>query len=457
MDTFEGIQHIGEHIFNYLPIQDILNCRLTGKSWKKILDNPTFWLNKLNSFGQHHPREIHNKWLTLIKFANQNEVPLSKITYCLIIKYCKFIIHSREKWIAKFKIKPSEFEWIEIQKFMLGLPPIYQALHTKSPDIEVIKLIGDSDETFTNTVECPRKYKLYYAGFILPHRSELNYFTSPLHESIKIGHDLDVLKYLLSKTKIQDLTEGTPIDLAVKRDNLQAYKFLIDMIPEFKPDQNQIIAFAIRHKSVEILKYLVSQTEYPRLTYRKLLLEHQPIPLAIQSNNLKLCQLFCEMALTEVDNMVCFLHIFPYIKSTPIHMAILTGKVEILKYLVSKSNEPNKIYERFSGTPLHDLAQFPCEKYSNCPCVEMLKIIVPKIVNFDVQYEGNRNQTPLQLALSQYHYRKTRETNDCLEQKIKILAPLSNLKFPDKGGMTALDYAQKDPDIHRIFSELNLL
>ena len=44
MDTFEGFQHIGEKIFNCLTAQDLLNCRLTSKSWKNVLDNPTFWL-----------------------------------------------------------------------------------------------------------------------------------------------------------------------------------------------------------------------------------------------------------------------------------------------------------------------------------------------------------------------------------------------------------------------------
>ena len=77
MDNFEGIQHIGENIFNCLTAQDLLNCRLTSKSWKNILDNPMFWLRKINSVGLHHPREIHNKWLDLIKFAKQSEVPIS--------------------------------------------------------------------------------------------------------------------------------------------------------------------------------------------------------------------------------------------------------------------------------------------------------------------------------------------------------------------------------------------
>ena len=267
MDTFEGIQHIGEHIFNYLPIHDLLNCRLAGKSWKRILDNPIFWLKKLNSGGQHHPLEIHNKWLILIQFANENEVPMSKITYCLIIKYCKFVIHSREKWIAKFKIKPAEFEWIRIQRFMLRLPPIYQALHTKSPDLEVIKLIGDSDETFTDPVICPRRYKLYNAGFILRRfLPREDYLTNPLHESIKIGHNLDVIRYLETKTKnsMQSLTEGTPTQIAMKRDHLKAYKFFSEIVSH--PELHEEIPYAIQYGSVEILKHLVSKSNEPNKT-----------------------------------------------------------------------------------------------------------------------------------------------------------------------------------------------
>ena len=79
---------------------------------------------------------------------------------------------------------------------------------------------------------------------------------------------------------------------------------------------------------------------------------------------------------------------------------------------------------------------------------------MPKITNFDVQ-DGMMLETPLHLVLDQ-KLRKSTEP-ECLEPKIKLLAPLTNLNIPDRRGMTALDYAQKDPDIHRIFSELNLL
>ena len=435
MDNFEGIQHIGEKIFHYLTAQGLLNCRLASKSWKNILDNPIFWLKKLNTFGQHHPREIHNKWLDLIKFAKQSEVPISKITYCLVIKYCKFIIHSRDNWMS-----------IEIQRFLLGLPPIYQALQTKFPDIEVIKLIGDSDETFTDTIECPRHYKLCIAGLISRHYDTMNFITNPLHQSINFGHDLKVLRYLVSKTEniMQALTEGTPITLAVKKDHLEAIKFFIEMVP--LQDLNQEINFAVKCGSVEILKYLVSQTENPSSTYRNILLLQNPMKEAIQSNNLKLCQLFTEVA--QVDNI----EVLTYTrKFTPIEMAIAYRQVEILKHLVSKSNEPNKTLDVHGSTPLHSLAWFPCS--SKCPCVEMLKIILPKITNFDVQDQLGK-ETALHFALSHYENQKL---NECLEQKIRILAPLTSLNLPNNKGKTALDYARSDEDISRIFSELNLL
>ena len=42
-----GLQHISEDIFNLLDTKNLLKCRLVNKSWKKILDQPIFWLKKL--------------------------------------------------------------------------------------------------------------------------------------------------------------------------------------------------------------------------------------------------------------------------------------------------------------------------------------------------------------------------------------------------------------------------
>ena len=42
-----GLQHIAENIFQYLDQHSLLKYRLVNSSWKRILDQPIFWLKKL--------------------------------------------------------------------------------------------------------------------------------------------------------------------------------------------------------------------------------------------------------------------------------------------------------------------------------------------------------------------------------------------------------------------------
>ena len=44
-----GFQHISEDISKLLDKESLMNCRLVNSSWKKTLDQPTFWLKKFNS------------------------------------------------------------------------------------------------------------------------------------------------------------------------------------------------------------------------------------------------------------------------------------------------------------------------------------------------------------------------------------------------------------------------
>ena len=60
---FSGIPFIGQKIFQVLPDEDLKRCRLVCKSWKGLIDDPTFWLKKLNTNGQ--TKEVHQEWLTV--------------------------------------------------------------------------------------------------------------------------------------------------------------------------------------------------------------------------------------------------------------------------------------------------------------------------------------------------------------------------------------------------------
>ena len=48
-----GLHHIAEDIFRCLDKKIILNCRLVNYSWKEVLDQPVFWLKKLNEKSQN--------------------------------------------------------------------------------------------------------------------------------------------------------------------------------------------------------------------------------------------------------------------------------------------------------------------------------------------------------------------------------------------------------------------
>ena len=43
-----GLQHIAENIFQYLDQHSLLKYRLVNSSWKRILDQPIFWLKKVS-------------------------------------------------------------------------------------------------------------------------------------------------------------------------------------------------------------------------------------------------------------------------------------------------------------------------------------------------------------------------------------------------------------------------
>ena len=100
MSTLEEFQNIREKILSFLPTEDILNCRLVNQAWKEILDNPTFWLNKLNANGQ--PKSVSEAWLSMIEIAKDWGFPKATVSYMLMVKFVK----SGVTGAKKRKIRP---------------------------------------------------------------------------------------------------------------------------------------------------------------------------------------------------------------------------------------------------------------------------------------------------------------------------------------------------------------
>ena len=81
--TFKTYPHIGEKVFGYLTNHgDFKMCLFVCKSWNEILNNPTFWLNKLKESNQ--PDEFIQNWMDLVlKFKDSN---LAKIESAISLR-----------------------------------------------------------------------------------------------------------------------------------------------------------------------------------------------------------------------------------------------------------------------------------------------------------------------------------------------------------------------------------
>ena len=53
-----GLQHISEDIFKLLDKKSLMDCRLVNSSWKNILDQPFFWIKKLNEMEAQYQENI---------------------------------------------------------------------------------------------------------------------------------------------------------------------------------------------------------------------------------------------------------------------------------------------------------------------------------------------------------------------------------------------------------------
>ena len=69
-----GLRYVAENIFINLDFEDLENCSCVNKSWREILNNPTFWLQKLIQSGSVLEKKDQNfikSWKILIQLQNQ--------------------------------------------------------------------------------------------------------------------------------------------------------------------------------------------------------------------------------------------------------------------------------------------------------------------------------------------------------------------------------------------------
>ena len=81
----QGLQHISEEIFLNLDQPCLMYCQKVNQFWKKILNNPMFWLKKCVKMGLL--KHYHLDWMKLIQSSKDPRIDK-------IIKSCLMNMHS---------------------------------------------------------------------------------------------------------------------------------------------------------------------------------------------------------------------------------------------------------------------------------------------------------------------------------------------------------------------------
>ena len=249
MASLQGFDHIGEKIFRFHNGKDILNFRLVCKSWKKILDNPMYWLKKLNQLGQ--PKKFYKDSLVLLRKASRARIPQTKIGYCLLIKYMKIT-----------SLLPSGAKYKSGKAFLFRLPMLYMALISGKPDLELVRFLAKSNPNIMKPINSVSEFIYTRGKFRFGYQNEID----PLSDAIAGEQSLEVIRILISEFQDQiDFSDW--LVKSVKRQNLGLVKEFGDKLD----DKSELFVnhathpspmfHAIRLGNVEILKYLVSRNK----------------------------------------------------------------------------------------------------------------------------------------------------------------------------------------------------
>ena len=91
MDSAMNNSLIAMKIFGFLDHEDQMACRLVSPTWKKHMDQPSFWIKKCDQRGQ--TQELHDAWYDLLRRIKETEEEnylQQELVECLMKWYGKF-------------------------------------------------------------------------------------------------------------------------------------------------------------------------------------------------------------------------------------------------------------------------------------------------------------------------------------------------------------------------------
>ena len=271
-----GLQHISEDIFKLLDKKSLMNCRSTNSSWKNVLQQPIFWLQKLEMDGwkalskniedqhiakefvrdllqlekENIPPDVRYKWRALLQnLENDNEL---KEFVLILIK----IYYNRGRFLPLELVE----HLINANKY----PDLVESiLENENPSSTVICNFHTQNATsihlaalygFTEVVE---KLSKKYDNPMVKNESGIN----AIHLAALNGH-VNIVKHLVGLTDapLTPCELGySPIHYASISGNLDTVKFLVGLTntPNIPDDLRiELMELAEYHENVKVQKFL---------------------------------------------------------------------------------------------------------------------------------------------------------------------------------------------------------
>ena len=239
-----GLQHISETIFGFLGKNDLLNCSLVMKSWKKSLDQTNFWFKKLETENTSNGSELVNKnWKTLWNNHKTWKMLAQKL--------------NDDQTITEFTMV---LIWIYKRKLMESIHPLEVSVDLAQAKKcwELVSFIIENVHTMDST-------KILNNGILLDGMTAIHLAALfGLKKSIE-----ELMKRNLSSVNQRNMKgKGyyTPLDLAAWNGHLEIVKFLADLTenPTSKSEFGETpVHYAACNGQLEIVQFLTGLTDTP--------------------------------------------------------------------------------------------------------------------------------------------------------------------------------------------------
>ena len=361
-----GLRHIAEDIFRCLDKkQDLLNCRLVNNSWKEIVDQPIFWLKKINEENLWNKTtnsfcHICGQWFFQNDFLN-----LAPHSGCY-----RHIIQNWKDLTAKID------HYILNENFTLILTKMYQSPnnHNIKWPLEIVYDLKNfrkfsSLRNFILEQECAKvkidknllwdeENLLFYLAALngltrLVYKMEILSFTrahngqTPMHAAAQNGHlnTVKVLKARYYNPNCADNRGITPIYLAAQNGHENVIQFLAKFqrhcILYPAQDGRTPLHAAAENGHLNIVLTLLGATQgiiNPNVPDKQGV---TPIHLAAKNGFVNVIQILAPLTNNPLAKTK--------FGTSPIHYAAMHGQLDIVKFLVgftSTPNTPDKLGER---------------------------------------------------------------------------------------------------------------